>query len=230
MKTRRTLAALVTVSALTLASVPVAQASAAAAGGVVTAQVDQRITSEYYYTLKSGTVRLVLAPAFMKELRSSGATLEAIAPAVLRVDKRTGLTSVTFKAKPDDAAVVFADSRTVYFYTDGGMRLSGNGTSVDLTNNLFAFDDVTQIDFVPNGLDFEDGYAVGPLMRMPKKATRNAVAFTSPKFVMQPAFRDLLRGTVDEETGLADGPMAQIADRDFPFGFAQVAIQVRQIQ
>jgi hypothetical protein len=191
-----------------------------------------RPAEDSYYRLRTGGARLVMAPAFMQELSASGATMSAIAPATLAVDPTTGITTVTFMvSKPRQAAVVLepAGGGTVYFFTKGGLRFSGNGTSLDLTNILFAFDTAIGIDMTPNGLDPVDGYAVGPLMKMPMQAIRNAVAFTSPRFRVQEPLAELLRGEVAPGLGRGDGPVPWMTLRHIPLGYAQVAITVSRI-
>ena len=154
------------------------------------------------------------------------------ASATLTTDPTTGLTTATFTvARPKSAAVILDDSGggTVYFFTQGGLRFEGNGTAIDLTNILFAFDNAVGIDMTPNGLDPIDGYAIGPLMTMPLAVKQGVVAFTSPRFRVQEPLSELLRGDVMTGSGRGDGPVPSMTDRAIPLGYAAVSITVTPI-
>ena len=83
------------------------------------------------YTVSSGWVRVAISPDFLDAVGDAGATLSALPPARLVRSPQTGRTVLT---APVDFGTVMVESRgqTAGVVGKGGLRISGNGRSIDL--------------------------------------------------------------------------------------------------
>jgi hypothetical protein len=211
---RRTITAVVSVSALVLISVPVV------AAGAVPLSVR---TGTHWYEGKSGTVRWAVGDEFLQQLTDAGATLSFCSAAKLSVI--SGVNVATMPARGNSIILLGSRSGDVDGATDCTITISGNGTEVELTTLYFNVSTSSSGMSASINGDFT-GIATGPGKKMPKLATRGKIAVISPPLTTEPALAAILRGEQNSD-GTFSGPVPTMTDEGMNLGLFQLQLKVK---
>ncbi|MBK9739437.1 MAG: hypothetical protein IPO93_07965 [Actinobacteria bacterium] len=218
MRVRRTLTAIISVSALTLVIAPPAVSAGATPTGVASAV--------RWYEGKTGTVQWAIGSEFLAQLDQAGAVLSFCSAAKIAVDESSGVTIVTMPAHGSSAIRLNARDSSMDGSADCAATITGNNTSVELTTLGF---DVASA--YPSGISasVNDERAVlgsGARMKLPKQAVRNKITVVSPVLLVDSTFADLLRGPQDA-SGAYTGPVPTMTTEPTTLGLFQLSLKVK---
>ena len=219
MGVRRTITVLVSVSAVALLSVPVAAPAGAAPTGVSSAI--------RYYEGRTGTVQWAIGAEFMAQLDESGAVLSICNEARVTVDQASGVNIVTMPATGNGLISLNGRENSVDAVSECTITITGNGATVELTHLQFDVTSAYSSDIAATIADDYTTLGSGASKRLPKAATRNRIAVTSPVILVESSFADILRGQLNPSTGAYDGPVPSMTTEAANLGMFRLVLKVR---
>ena len=205
MRIRRTIVAIVSVSALALMCTPIATGVPLTVG-----------SASRWYEGKTGTVKWAIGDEFLQGLTDAGATMSFCSAAKLSVV--SGVNVVTMPARGNSIILLNNADASVDGASDCAVTISGNGATVELTTLYFSA--ATSADSGMNA-SINDEYtdvASGGTARLPKQANKNKIAVISPALTSAPSFLDTLR----------NGPAPSLSTDPVNVGLFQLVLKVKK--
>jgi hypothetical protein len=206
-RVRRTITAIIGISALALMSVPVA-AEAAAPSGVVSAS--------NWYEGKTGTVKWAIADEFLQQLTDAGATMNFCDAA--KLSTVSGVNVATMPVTGNSIIELNGGKGSFDGVTDCLVTISGNGATVEFSRMYFGVTsgNTSYISALFN--DEYTGIATGASKKLPKRATANRVSVVSPPVLVDADFADILRA----------GPVPNMTTEPVNLGLFQLTLKVKK--
>lgn len=175
--------------------------------------------------IKSGVMTLTLSPQFSQQLLNSGATVTGIGGAQESMDDESGATVITWRVmRSTDGFSLTPGLAQAVVRPRGGLRITGNGTSVDLTDWNFLFSEAYGMMISATAGDSRPWISTGVPITLPHQLQGKRLSFASPAMTLNGTLGDVLRGA--SVAGRFTGPVPGFTTEQIPFGTAVVKLKV----
>lgn len=176
--------------------------------------------------IRSGVMRLTLSPQFSQQLLNSGASVTGIGGAVASMDDSTGATVITWRVqREEDGFSLTPGIAQAVVHPRGGLRITGNNTSVDLVDWNFLFSEAYGMMISATAGDSRPWVSTGVAITLPHSLRRNRLSFTSPEMILNGTLANVLRGD-QNSAGQFTGPVPGFTTEQIPLATALVNLKV----